>query len=225
MLDAGGHVVAVEREDGSSMKRFEIGFGKAHGALSLGMGSRSIMGRAEQQPYFIAAVTSAVGGALVPVPGGVLVRDAEGALLGAVGVTGDTSDNDEAAAVAGIEGAGLTAAGRLTDRMPTPALPRHRRRRRRWRASCSRADGVITDRARLRTYECDGLAHYRVTPALVVVPEDARAARRRRPRVRRARGALRRPRLRHGPVRRGAAARRGRADRDLEDARHHRRTP
>jgi len=109
VLDAGGHVVAVEREDGSSTKRFEIGFGKAHGALSLGMGSRSIMGRAEQQPYFIAAVTSAVGGSLVPVPGGVLVRDDEGGLIGAVGVTGDTSDNDEAAAVAGIEGAGLTA--------------------------------------------------------------------------------------------------------------------
>ena len=109
VLDAGGHVVAVEREDGSSTKRFEIDFGKAHGALSLGMGSRSIMGRAEQQPYFIAAVTSAVGGALVPVPGGVLVRDPDGGLLGAVGVTGDTSDNDEAAAVAGIESAGLTA--------------------------------------------------------------------------------------------------------------------
>ena len=109
VLDAGGHVVAVEREDGSSTKRFEIGFGKAHGALSLGMGSRSIMGRAEQQPYFIAAVTSAVGGALVPVPGGVLVRDTDGGLLGAVGVTGDTSDNDETAAVAGIESAGLTA--------------------------------------------------------------------------------------------------------------------
>ena len=109
VLDAGGHVVAVEREDGSSNKRFEIGFGKAHGALSLGMASRSIMGRAEQQPYFIAAVTSAVGGALVPVPGGVLVRDADGDLLGAVGVTGDSSDNDEAAAIAGIEQAGLTA--------------------------------------------------------------------------------------------------------------------
>lgn len=109
VLDAGGHVVAVEREDGSSIKRFEIGFGKAHGALSLGMGSRSIMGRAEQQPYFIAAVTSAVGGALVPVPGGVLVRNDSGDLLGAVGVTGDTSDNDEAAAVAGIESAGLSA--------------------------------------------------------------------------------------------------------------------
>ncbi|MEP7088586.1 MAG: heme-binding protein [Nocardioidaceae bacterium] len=109
VLDTGGHVVAAEREDGSSMKRFEIAFGKAHGALSLGMGSRSIMGRAEQQPFFIAAVTSAVGGALVPVPGGVLVRDADGALLGAVGVTGDTSDNDEAAAVAGIESGGLRA--------------------------------------------------------------------------------------------------------------------
>jgi uncharacterized protein GlcG (DUF336 family) len=109
VLDAGGHVVAVEREDGSSMKRFEIGFGKAHGALSLGMGSRSIMARAEQQPSFIAAVTAAVGGGLVPVPGGVLVRDSDGALVGAVGVTGDTSDNDEAAAVAGIERAGFTA--------------------------------------------------------------------------------------------------------------------
>ena len=109
VLDAGGPVVAVEREDGSSTRRFEVGFGKAHGALSLGMGSRSLMARAEQQPYFIAAVTSAIGGALVPVPGGVLVRDGAGALLGAVGVTGDTSDNDEAAAVAGIEGARLTA--------------------------------------------------------------------------------------------------------------------
>ncbi|KQT93857.1 GlcG protein [Marmoricola sp. Leaf446] len=108
VLDAGGHVVAVEREDGASMKRFEIGFGKAYGALSLGMGSRSIMARAEQQAFFVAAVTSAVGGTLVPVPGGVLVRDEGGDLLGAVGVTGDTSDNDEAAAVAGIEGAGLT---------------------------------------------------------------------------------------------------------------------
>ncbi len=109
VLDAGAHVVAAEREDGASNKRFEVAFGKAHGALALGMGSRALMGRAEQQPYFIAAVASAVGGALVPVPGGVLVRDGEGALVGAVGVTGDTSDNDEAAAVAGIEAAGLTA--------------------------------------------------------------------------------------------------------------------
>jgi uncharacterized protein GlcG (DUF336 family) len=109
VLDAGGHVVAVEREDGSSIKRYEIAFGKASGALALGMGSRSIMARAEQQPYFVAAVTSAVGGALVPVPGGVLARDPDGALVGAVGVSGDTSDNDEAAAVAGLESAGLVA--------------------------------------------------------------------------------------------------------------------
>lgn len=107
VLDAGGHVVAAEREDGSSNKRFEVAFGKAHGALSLGMGSRALMERAEQQPYFIAAVTSAVGGALVPVPGGVLGRDGDGQLVGAVGVSGDTSDNDEAAALAGIEAAGL----------------------------------------------------------------------------------------------------------------------
>jgi uncharacterized protein GlcG (DUF336 family) len=108
VLDAGGHVIAVEREDGSSNNRFEIAFGKAHGALALGMGSRALMARAEKQPYFIAAATSAIGGALVPVPGGVLVRDAD-LLIGAVGVSGDTSDNDEAAAVAGITAAGLVA--------------------------------------------------------------------------------------------------------------------
>jgi uncharacterized protein GlcG (DUF336 family) len=109
VLDAGGHVVVAEREDGASIGRFQIAVGKAHGALALGMGSRSIMARAEQQAYFVTAVTSAVGGSLVPVPGGVLVRDGDGTLLGAVGVTGDTSDHDEEAAVAGIEAAGLTA--------------------------------------------------------------------------------------------------------------------
>jgi uncharacterized protein GlcG (DUF336 family) len=109
VLDAGGHVVAVEREDGSSVGRVDIARGKAHGAVSLGMGSRALMSRAEQQPFFIAAVTAAVGGSLVPVPGGVLVRNQQGELLGAVGVTGDTSDNDEAAAVAAIESLGLTA--------------------------------------------------------------------------------------------------------------------
>lgn len=108
VIDAGGHVVAVEREDGSSNKRFEVAHGKAHGALSMGMGSRALMERAEQQPYFIAAATSAIGGSLVPVPGGVLVRDANGRVLGAVGVSGDTSDRDEAVAVAGIEAVDLT---------------------------------------------------------------------------------------------------------------------
>lgn len=108
VLDAGGHVLAAERENGSSNKRFEIAFGKAHGAVSLGLGSRALMARAEQQPYFIAAVMSAVGGSLVPVPGGVLIRDAASRLVGAVGVSGDTSDNDELAAVGGVEAAGLT---------------------------------------------------------------------------------------------------------------------
>ncbi len=109
VLDAGGHAVAAEREDGASIGRFEIGFGKAYGALALGQGSRATMARAEQQAYFVGAAGAAIGGALVPVPGGVLVKDGAGVLLGAVGITGDTSDHDEEAAVAGIEAAGLTA--------------------------------------------------------------------------------------------------------------------
>lgn len=107
VLDAGGHVVAAERQDGSSIARFQIAHGKAYGALALGMGSRALMSRAETQPYFIAAAGAAIGGALIPVPGGVLVRDTAGDTIGAVGVTGDTSDNDEAAAVSGIASAGL----------------------------------------------------------------------------------------------------------------------
>ncbi len=109
VLDPGGHVIAVEREDGASMKRFEIAFGKAYGALSLGMGSRALMNRAEDQAYFINAAVSAVGGAMVPVPGGVLVKSEGGDLLGAVGISGDSSDNDETAALAGIAATGLTA--------------------------------------------------------------------------------------------------------------------
>jgi uncharacterized protein GlcG (DUF336 family) len=109
VLDAGGHLVALQRQDLASIKRADIAFGKAHGALSLGVGSRALMARAEQQPYFIAAAAMAVGGALVPVPGGVLVRDTDGALVGAVGVSGDSSDNDEAVAMSGIEAAGFIA--------------------------------------------------------------------------------------------------------------------
>jgi len=107
VLDAGGHVVSVEREDGSSNSRFEIAFGKAYGALALGMGSRSLMARAEQQAYFITAAAAAIGGKLVPVPGGVLVKDDSGSVVGCVGVSGDTSDNDELAAMAGITSASL----------------------------------------------------------------------------------------------------------------------
>ncbi len=108
VLDAGGHVTAFEREDGASNMRFQIAYGKAHGALALGIGSRALMARAEQQPYFITAAAAAIGGALVPVPGGVLVQDTKGQVIGAVGVSGDISDNDELAAIAGIEAAGFT---------------------------------------------------------------------------------------------------------------------
>ena len=109
VLDAGGHLKAFEREDGASNGRFQIAHGKANGALGLGIGSRALMARAEQQAYFVAAAGAAFGGALVPVPGGVLVRDKKGKLIGAVGISGDNSDNDEMAAVAGIEAAGFVA--------------------------------------------------------------------------------------------------------------------
>jgi len=87
--------------------RFEIARGKAYGALALGIGSRAQMVRAESQPYFVTAAGAAIGGALMPVPDGVLVRDGDGRTIGAVGVSGDTSDNDEASAVAGIDAAGF----------------------------------------------------------------------------------------------------------------------
>lgn len=109
VLDAGGNVKAFEREDGASNYRFQVAHGKAHGAVGMGLGSRALFNRAEQQAYFVTAVNGLEGTALVPVPGGVLVRDKKGALLGAVGISGDTSDNDEIAAIAGIEGAGYVA--------------------------------------------------------------------------------------------------------------------
>ncbi|SFU07044.1 GlcG/HbpS family heme-binding protein [Sedimentitalea nanhaiensis] len=109
VLDAGGHVQAFEREDGASPGRFAIAHGKAYGAIMLGMGGTAQMARAEQQAYFMGAVNGLFSGQVVPVPGGVLLRDKKGAVVGAVGVTGDTSDNDAAAAKAGIEAAGLTA--------------------------------------------------------------------------------------------------------------------
>ncbi|MEW2913154.1 heme-binding protein [Leisingera sp. JC11] len=107
VLDAGGHVQAFEREDGAAPGRFPIAHGKAYGSVMLGMAGSAQMARAEAQAYFMAAVNGVYGGQVVPVPGGVLVRGAEGAVIGAVGVTGDTSDNDAIAALAGIEAAGL----------------------------------------------------------------------------------------------------------------------
>ncbi len=109
VLDAGGHLKAFERQDDASNGRFEIARGKASGALEMGLGSRALFERAEKQAYFLLAVGRVFEHGLVPVPGGVLVRDRKGELIGAVGISGDNSDNDEAAAIAGIEAAGFAA--------------------------------------------------------------------------------------------------------------------
>lgn len=109
VLDARGATKAFAAQDGTSLLRGEIAHGKAYGALSLGMGSRAIFKRATEQAFFVSAINTMAKGALVPVPGGVLIRDAGGALIGAVGISGDTSDNDEACALAGIAAAGLKA--------------------------------------------------------------------------------------------------------------------
>ena len=109
VLDPRAAMVAMMSEDGVSQMRARIAHGKANAAIALGMGTRALMNRAEQQAYFIQAVNGVAGGDMVPVPGGVLIQDQQGTLLGAVGISGDTSDNDEAAAIAGIEAAGLNA--------------------------------------------------------------------------------------------------------------------
>jgi len=109
VLDTGGHLVCAKREDGSGIVRFEIAVGKAYGALGMGWGSRTMMERAAQNPNFLTAIAAASGGRLVPNPGGVLVRDVSNHVLGAVGISGDTGDNDEIIAIAGIEAAGLKA--------------------------------------------------------------------------------------------------------------------
>jgi len=109
VLDSGGHVQAFEREDGASPGRFAIAQGKAYGAVMLGMAGTAQMARAEAQAYFMGAVNGLFDGQVVPVPGGVLVRDTAGDIIGAVGGSGDLSDQDEAAGAAGIEAAGLTA--------------------------------------------------------------------------------------------------------------------
>ena len=109
VLDAGGHLVALKREDKSGILRFDIAFVKAWGALGMGFGSREFVERAAKNPVFTGALTTISGGRLVPVPGGVLIKDAGGNVLGAVGISGDTSDKDEVCAIAGIEAAGLKA--------------------------------------------------------------------------------------------------------------------
>src|ERR1700752_256391 len=108
ILDARGAVKVTAAQDGTSLMRAEIAHGKAYGALALGMGSGALFQRAQEQAYFVNAVNALALGQLVPVPGGVLIQDGT-TLLGAVGVSGDTSDNDEICAVAGIQVAGLKA--------------------------------------------------------------------------------------------------------------------
>lgn len=108
VLDARAALVAAQSEDGTSIMRPQIAHGKANAAIQLGMGSRALMNRAEQQAYFVSAINGVAGGDLVPVPGGCLIMDGD-QLIGAVGISGDTSDNDEIACVAGIEAASLTA--------------------------------------------------------------------------------------------------------------------
>jgi uncharacterized protein GlcG (DUF336 family) len=109
IADTGGHDVVLKREDGSGILRVDIARGKAWGALGMGLGSRELGRRAEQNPRFYAALAAASGGRVIPNPGGVLIRNSVGDVLGAVGVSGDQADRDEACAIAGISGAGLVA--------------------------------------------------------------------------------------------------------------------
>ncbi|MGD0026777.1 MAG: heme-binding protein [Xanthobacteraceae bacterium] len=109
VLDAGGHLVAFKREDQSGILRFDIAFGKAWGALGMGFGSRTLASRAAKTPQFFTMLAAASGGRMVTNPGGVLIRDADNTVIGACGISGDTSDKDEMCAIAGIEAAGLKA--------------------------------------------------------------------------------------------------------------------
>lgn len=109
VLDAGGHALALKRDERASISRPEIATAKAAGCLGMGFGGRELAKRAANMPAFFTALASTFPKGIIPVPGGVLIRDADGALLGAVGITGDTSDNDELCALAGIAAAGLAA--------------------------------------------------------------------------------------------------------------------
>jgi uncharacterized protein GlcG (DUF336 family) len=109
VLDAGGHLVAFKREDKSGILRFDIAYGKAWGALGMGFGSRTLGTRAAKTPQFFTMLAAASGGQMITNPGGVLIRDSSGDVIGACGISGDTSDKDEMCAIAGIEAAGLKA--------------------------------------------------------------------------------------------------------------------
>ncbi|MBL1419579.1 MAG: heme-binding protein [Alphaproteobacteria bacterium] len=109
VLDAGGNPIAFQRQDGASNSRFQIASGKAAGALALGVSSRTIEKMSIDRPHFIGAFVSQTPFGLIPAAGGLIAKDADGNIVGAVGVTGDSSDNDELCTVAGIEAANLTA--------------------------------------------------------------------------------------------------------------------
>jgi uncharacterized protein GlcG (DUF336 family) len=109
VLDARGVLKAYAAEDGTALRRFDIAHGKAYGALAMGVGSKTLGVRAVERPHFIGAVNGAIGGAMIPVAGGVLIRGADKSIVGCIGTTGDSSDNDDLAARAGLAAAGLTA--------------------------------------------------------------------------------------------------------------------
>jgi uncharacterized protein GlcG (DUF336 family) len=109
VLDAGGHLVAFKREDKSGILRFDIAYGKAWGALGMGFGSRTLASRAAKTPQFFTMLAAASSGRMVTNPGGVLIRDDDGDIVGACGISGDTSDKDEMCALAGIAAASLKA--------------------------------------------------------------------------------------------------------------------
>ena len=109
VLDHRAATISIQSEDGVCIMRSDIAKAKANAAIQLGMGTRALMNRAEQQAYFVDAVNGLSKGNIIPVPGGVLVKDSNGTIIGAVGISGDTSDNDEIAALAGIAASGLAA--------------------------------------------------------------------------------------------------------------------
>ncbi|MCX7100329.1 MAG: heme-binding protein [Methylobacter sp.] len=109
VLDASGHLKAMQREDGSTMIRQQIATAKAWGAVSMGISSRSLASVAVERPDFMTALMSMTDGKIMPVPGGVLIRDTKNNLIGAVGISGDISDQDERCAIAGIEAVGFIA--------------------------------------------------------------------------------------------------------------------
>jgi uncharacterized protein GlcG (DUF336 family) len=114
VLDAGGDLVTFKREDGTGIRRYDVVVGKAFGALVMNRPSRVIGKLAEEAPAFVQSLMAATQGRMVPTPGGVLIKDDEGRIVGAVGSSGDEPDEDEACAIAGVRAAGLT---------PEPAEP------------------------------------------------------------------------------------------------------